>query len=283
MSQPQMHLADVFRTHGSGEATADVRLLLEYGLARRLETERLARIAEGKEFREYPYVTDAGRCPRQVFFALTNVPKTEALTLDSWMTLSLGRKAEELYIELLEAAGVTILTQERVELEAQGEKVVGKLDLLIEVPEEVRALIPGLDPRELWEIKTKNSRALGWVMKRGGPEPDDGYAKQVRSYLHAAAEGKIPPPTHARGRLIYTAVGATKGEPLFHAWFVPYDRLSVETDLEVLAGLMRRARAGDDPGIPQAYAEEKAKTGKPPNFPCNYCEYRGHCFPRNGA
>ncbi len=269
----QSHLRDVVNQHGSGDASAPVRALLEYGLQRQLETERAARIAEGKELREYPYITDAGRCPRQLFFALTNTDKTEPLTLDSWMTLNLGKKAEELYTQLLEAAGVTILAQERVELAADGEKVVGKLDLLIEVPEEIRALIPGLDPCELWELKCKNSRALGWVIKRGGPAEDDAYIRQVRGYLHGSATGAIPKPTHARGRLIYTAVGATKGEPLFHAWFVPYDRQAALQDLAVLGQAMRNARSGADPGIPEAFKDA-------PTWPCSYCDYRGHCFPR---
>jgi len=271
--RPQQHLSEVVAEHGTGDATGPVRALLKYGMRRKLEAEKQERISQGKEFREYPYVTDAGRCPRQVFFALTNVPRTQELTLDSYMTLRIGNKVEELYIDLLKAAGVTILTQERVELESDGEKVVGKLDLLIEVPEEVRALIPGLDERELWEVKTKNSRSLAWVIKRGGPEPDDGYAKQVRGYLHAAQQDMIPKPTQARGRLIYTAVGATKGEPLFHAWFVPYDGASVEKDLAILGQAMKDARAGNDPGIPKEYADC-------PNFPCNYCDWKRLCFPR---
>jgi hypothetical protein len=192
------------------------------------------------------------------------------------MTLRLGSKAEELYLELLKAAGVTVLSQERIELESDGEKVVGKLDLVIEVPEEVREIVPGLDPREVWELKTKNSRALGWVIKRGGPEKDDAYIKQLRGYLHAAAEGQIPKPTQARGRLVYTAVGATKGEPLFHAWFVPYDGEAVKQDLAVLGRAMKDARANLDPGIPKAYSDC-------PNWPCGYCDWKGKCFPRPKA
>lgn len=272
----QQHLASIVADSGTGDATAPVRALLEYGLQKKLEQERAARAAEGKEFREYPYVTDAGKCPRQVYFALTNTPRTESLTLDSWMTLNLGSKAEELYIALLEAAGVRILTQERVELESHGEKVVGKLDLLIEVPEEVRALIPGLEPRELWELKTKNSRALGWVIKRGGPEAEDAHRKQTRLYLNAAEKDLIPRPTLARGRLIYTAVGATKGEPLFHAWFVDYDRESAEKDLRDLAALQKLAKEKMDPGIPAAYRKE------PPTFPCGYCDWKRICFPKMG-
>jgi hypothetical protein len=266
----QPHLKSVVSEHGSGDATDAVRKLLEYGLVRQREKERQQRIDEGKSIREYPYITDAGKCPRQVYFALTNTPETEELTLDSWMTLNLGNKAEELYIQLLEAAGVTILSQERVELEALGEKVVGKLDLLIEVPAEVRALIPGLDERELWEIKTKNSRALGWVIKKGGPEPGDSYVHQVNNYLHAANLNKIPRPTQARGRLIYTAVGATKGEPLFHAWFVPYDEAKATTDVTSLGLAMIAARQGSDPGIPPEYASD-------PAWPCLYCRWRSLC------
>jgi hypothetical protein len=273
--QPQQHLSGIVRDHGTGDATAPVRALLEFGLARQLEKEVEARRAEGKELREYPYVSDAGKCPRQLFFALTNVPKTEKLTLDSWMTLNIGKKAEELYIQLLEAAGVKILAQERVELEADGEKVVGKLDLLIEVPEEVRALIPGLDERELWELKTKNSRAMSWLIKRGGPQEDDGYLKQVNSYLEGAARGLYPKPTSARGRLIYTAVGATKGEPLFHAWFVPYEKDKAQDELLILSASMRNARAGLDPGIPEAYKSD-------PVWPCLYCDWHRICHPLGG-
>lgn len=270
VSRPQDHLSHVVAESGTGDATADVRALLEYGLAKKLEQDRLLRVAEGKEFREYPYVSEAGRCRRQLYFALTNTPRTEKMTLDSYMTLSLGNKAEELYAELLLAAGVKILAQERVELEGDGEKVVGKLDLLIEVPAEVRNLIPGLDEREIWELKTKNSRALGWMLKRGGPEAEDGHIKQLRAYLHAGATGVVPEPTKARGRLVYTAVGATKGEPLFHAWFVPYSEVLAKMDLAILGQAMKRARDGSDPGIPPEYESN-------PTWPCNYCDWRRLC------
>jgi hypothetical protein len=269
MTTPQEHLSTVVASSGTGDATSTVRALLELGLKKKLEQEKASRAAEGKDLREYPYVSEAGKCPRQLFFALTNVPRTETLTLDSWMNMRLGSKAEECYIELLEAAGVKVLTQERVELESDGEKVVGKLDLLIEVPEEVREIVPGLDPREVWEIKSKNSRALGWMLKKGGPDKDDGYVKQIRTYLHAKG---IPQPTHARGKLVYTATGATKGEPLFHAWFVEYDAAEVEKDLAVLGQAMKGARAGTDPGIPKEYADQ-------PTWPCRYCDWRGRCFP----
>jgi hypothetical protein len=266
---PQEHLSTVVASSGTGDATAPVRALLEYGLRKKLAAE-----VDTRE--PGVHVSQAGKCPRQVFFSLTGVPKTEALTLDSYMTLRLGNKAEELYLDLLTAAGVTILTQQRVELEHDGETIHGTLDLLIEVPEEVRALIPGLDPRELWEIKTKNSRALGWILKRGGPDAEDGYVKQLRGYLHAADSGQIPKPTHARGRLVYTAVGATKGEPLFHAWFVPYDLDEAKKDLVFLSQAMKGARAGSDPGIPEAYKSC-------PNWPCGYCDHKRLCFPKNGA
>jgi len=270
--KPQQHLSGIVRESGTGEATEPVRTLLEYGLARKLEQEKAQRAAEGKEFREYPYVTDAGKCPRQLYFALTNTPKTEHLTLDSWMTLRIGQLAELAYVELLEAAGVKILSQERVELEVDGEKVVGKLDLLLEVPAEVRALIPGLDERELWELKTKNSRALGWLLKKGGPEKDDGYTKQVNLYLEAGKSGKIPAPTLARGRLVYTAVGSTKGEPLFSAYYVNHDEAAADNDLKILGQAMKDARNGVDPGVPEAYL-------KNPVWPCAYCDWKKLCHP----
>lgn len=261
----QTHLSTIVANHGTGDATAPVRALLEYGMRKKLEAETHDR-APGV------HVSDAGRCPRQVFFSLTGVPRTETLTLDSYMTLRLGNKAEELYLDLLEHAGVKILTQQRMELECDGETVHGTLDLVIEVPEEVRALIPGLDEREIWELKTKNSRALGWLLKKGGPDEGDGYVKQLRGYLHGAATGKVPKPTHARGRLVYTAVGATKGEPLFHAWFVDYDPEAVQKDLGLLSKAMKGARDGQDPGIPEAFKSC-------PNFPCNYCDWKRQCFP----
>jgi hypothetical protein len=221
------------------------------------------------------HVSMAGRCPRQVFFSLTGVPKTEPMTLDSYMTLRTGNKVEELYIELLLAAGVTILSQQRVRLERDGETIHGTLDLVIEIPDEVRAEIPGLDFREVWELKSKNSRAMSWLLKKGGPEPDDGYVKQLQGYNHAAEMKLVPAPTHARGRLIYTAVGATKGEPLLSAYFVEYDRDSALVDLGKLAALGKAAREGRDPGIPESY--------DPFKFPCSYCEYKRRCFPKRGA
>ena len=266
--RPQEHLSEVVGEFGSGDATGPVRALLEYGMRRKLASETSDR-------EPGVHVSDAGRCPRQVFFNLTGVPKTEELTLDSYMTLRLGNKAEELYLDLLKAAGVTVLTQQRIALEHDGEKIHGTLDLLIEVPEEVRKLIPGLDEREVWELKTKNSRAMSWLLKRGGPEPDDGYVKQLRGYLHGAMTGQVQKPTKARGRLVYTAVGATKGEPLFHAWFVDYDAASTLEDLNRLSDSMKGAREGIDPGIPEGFERTK--------FPCSYCDWCSKCWPKEAA
>lgn len=265
MGAPQRHLSEIVGEHGTGDATGPVRALLEYGMRRKLES-------EVNDREPGVHVSDAGRCPRQVFFSLTGVPKTEELTLDSWMTLNLGKKAEELYLELLEAAGVKVLIQQRIALEHDGETIHGTLDMVIEVPEEVRKLIPGLDPVEVWELKTKNSRAMSWLLKRGGPETDDGYVKQLRGYLEGAQRGQVPKPTKARGRLVYTAVGATKGEPLFHAWFVDYDEAETLKDLKRLSDSMKGAREGIDPGIPEGFERTK--------FPCSYCDYCSKCWPR---
>ncbi len=262
MTMPQEHLATTVAEHGTGDASGPVRALLELGMRNKLR--------EPDTREPGLHVSDAGKCPRQLFFRLTGVSKTEPMTLDSWMTLNLGKKAEELYLELLEAAGVRIIAQQTMTLEKDGEKVTGTLDLLLEIPEAVREIVPGLDPREVWELKTKNSRALGWVIKRGGPDGDDGYVKQLNGYLH----GSTVKPTHARGRLVYTAVGATRGEPLFHAWFVDYDVEKVEADLARLAKIGKDAKAGIDPGIPEAFA-------KCPNWPCGYCDWKRLCFPRS--
>lgn len=275
----QPHLKSVVAEFGEGDATTPLRRVLELGLSKQLELEALERAKEGRTH-DHPWISDAGKCPRATYLALSGVPKTEALSLDSWMTLTMGRLAETLYIQLLEMAGVKIVSQQRVELERDGHTISGRIDLLVEIPDDLREQIPGLDERELWEIKTKNSRAMGWTIKRGGPAKDDNYVRQVNGYLHAAAEGKIPKPTYARARLVYTAVGATKGEPLLHAWFVEYDRDQAERDIASLASLAQMAKSGVDPGIPEAYAEEHRKTGKPPLFPCGYCDYRGHCFTR---
>lgn len=271
VARPQQHLANIFAAVGSGDATADVRALLEIGLREMLEREHAERVAEGKATREYPYVSEAGKCPRQLYFALTNTPKTEALTLDSWMTLRLGKLAESAYVELLEAAGVKILQQERVVFEVEGEEIHGKLDLLLEIPENLREAIPGLGATELWELKVKNSRALGWMLKRGGPEADDNYVRQARLYAHGGELGLYP--RAERVRLVYAASGATKGEPLFHSWYIEPNEKAAADDLRILADAMKVARAGADPGIPVAYL-------KCPLWPCGYCDYKRLCHPK---
>lgn len=262
MTRPQTHLKEIQAAFGSGGATDSVRALLQLGMERKLASE--PDDWNGKVL----HISDAGKCPRQVYFRLTGAPRAP-MTLDSWMTLNLGKKAEELYTELLLSAGVRILSQQTISLERDGETITGTLDMLLEIPESVREIVPGLDPVEVWELKTKNSRAMGLMLKQGGPQADDGYRKQVRGYLQGAAEGKVPAPTHARGRLIYTAVGATKGEPLFHAWYVEADEAEVEADLQKLAEVGKAAREGREPAIPEGFEFSK--------FPCSYCDYRPHC------
>ncbi len=195
-----------------------------------------------------PWVTDAGKCIRQVGLSLRNVPQSDPLTTDSLINFGVGHAVESWLASLLTSHGLEIQREVKVAIEHQGVNVTGRADLLA----------VGADL--LLEIKSTSSRALGYTRKDGGK---DDHKAQINLYLRHYAK--------PNGVLLYVAKDAIKGENPLFAVDVPYNAREADADLDSLAELARTAQAGlPPPAIPDGLTKSK--------FPCSYCSYKTYCW-----
>lgn len=260
MARPQTHLKAVTDHYGKSNASDAIYALLEKGLfaeESRKQAERLT--SRGSLLKMNPSVSDAGKCPRQVGFSLLNIEPSNPLTVDSLANFLMGHVAEEALAKLLTAQGATFLQEERVRIPVADTFVSGRSDFS---SEGLRIIVGGA----LLELKTTNSRSMGWLLKKGLQGNAD-HRRQLNLYLHATQTTDTP---SNNGVLLYWIKDPTKGEPVWHAWDVPYDKAQAEADLRSLAALDTLAKAGKLAPIPAEYL-------KNPNFPCGYCSWQKTC------
>lgn len=251
--RPQTHLAEIVRFNDSGDATAELREVLRAGLFALNEQKKAARIAErGTADKLNPHVSDAGRCPRQTVYSLMNVPESDPLTEDSLMNFLVGHAVEEAWAQILTAAGAEYVREERVSIRAGETVITGRKDF-----DGIRLLWLG----SIVELKSINSRSMGWMLKRGEKGKPD-HRRQLGLYLHAGG--------HDAGYLVYLIKDATRGEPILYAWRVDRNDDLAQDDVTSLALCHADAKRGFLPAIPEDY--------KKTAYPCTYCNYRGHCW-----
>ena len=239
--------------HGSGDATAELRDILTRGLIALDEQKKAARIAEkGTDKKLNPYVSDAGKCIRQTTYSLMNVEPSEPMTPDSLMNFLVGHAVEEAWAQILIAQGAEHVREERVSIKAGSTVVTGRKDF-----SGVLLAWGG----SIVELKSTNSRAMGWMLKKGEKGKAD-HRRQLNLYLHA--EGL------ERGYLVYCVKDATKGEPIIHAFLVEYDKGEANNDLLALGLADTMAKKGALPKIPEGFTQN--------SFPCTYCSYRTTCW-----
>lgn len=259
--RPRQHLADVVRRLGGdggngGDYTAAVNALLSVALRRRREVHE----------KKNPYVTDAGKCPRQVFFSLAGEPESNPFTDDSLANFEVGHAIEQWWADIIAAVGGQMIRNVRIEIPADGTVVSGKPDftpiLLEDAPEFTDTLI---------ELKSTSSRAMAMMLKNGERGKDD-HRRQLNLYLHGS-QIKLPQFKRAydTGLLLYIVKDCIKGEPIAHAWSVAYDREQAEADVTGLAAIHAEVKRGaTPPQIPSGYAFGK--------YPCSYCQYQLRCW-----
>jgi CRISPR/Cas system-associated exonuclease Cas4 (RecB family) len=253
MARPQQHLAQVVRSHGSGNATAELRAILRNGLQAMEAEKQAARIElKGTAAKTNPYISDAGRCIRQVTFSLMNIEPSEPYTEDALMNFLVGHAVEEAWAQVLIGAGATFVREERVEIPIDGTKVTGRKDF-----DGIRLLWQS----SIVELKSTNSRSMAWTLKRGDQGKPD-HRRQLNLYLHASRMEV--------GYLVYLVKDATKGEPILHAWAVDYDEEQALADLEAMAMANALAQIQRPPAIPEGMKQSA--------YPCSYCSYRTHCW-----
>lgn len=247
-----MHLKEVLAEHPGAPRAEQIRAILEAALIeseRRNKEQRAA--TRGDNLKRNPSVSDAGKCPRAVYYSLRNVPPTNPPEADSLMGFGLGHAAEDWLAGLLENLGASIQREVPVEIEHDGEKFTGRIDMIVD--------IPGVG---MLELKTTSSRAMSWMLKRGEAGRAE-HRSQLNLYLHATGT--------PAGFLVYLVKDSTKGEPFAFPFEVAYDPAKALEDLTRLSGWAKEAREGHDPGIPTGY--------KGKSFPCNYCSWWNACWP----
>lgn len=254
------HLAEVESKEGTGDGSGAIRNLVEVGLKNANDASQKARAeAKGTDEKTYPYVTDAGKCSRQVWFSLQNVDKSETLTTDSLVNFGVGHAVEEWLAVVLEAQGAEIVREYSIKHLHKGTIVSGRVDFIVTLP----------DFNCLIELKTISSRAMGFMLRQKKPGRDE-HRKQLNLYEHFSQLSMINGRMYDVGYLVYVVKDATKAEPTVHAFKVKYDRDMAIADLDNLAEIASMAKKNIDPGIPLGYKKSA--------YPCTYCDWKTFCW-----
>lgn len=232
------------------------------GTATGLLAEVLVLENASKPDRKELHVSDLGRCPRQVSYRLLGVKESDPTTVDSLVNFAVGTGVEDRIIDLLEKHKAVTKVHRQVDFEIyhNNHTIYGHADLLLE--------LEGFD--ELYEIKTINSRAMGWMLKRGENGKVD-HRKQNAGYLYASHFPNSPVKPKKVGKILYIVKDATKGEPpMWEATVDLADELDgITEDMNVLAQVERDAENGTLQPIPDGN-----KFGE---YPCNYCAWQHTC------
>jgi hypothetical protein len=285
------HLGDVVRRNGPAAGSRFITTLLETGLEMERLKEQEERAAAGKTVN--PYFTMVEKCVRQSYFTLTEEPVSNPLDVNSLTNFKVGHAIEEAFSSIISwASGGPPAREIPLEFDVEGVRVSGRLDFVI----------PLLGERILIELKATNRFAIGAMLKHGEQGRFE-HRSQINLYLHAshtdswpcsACEGRGHHKLYEEGRfysdlpcsecdakgrrpepfdlayLVYIIQGATKGEPVCHAFPIQYSKQKAESDLLFLSQLQKMADEGADPGVPQGYTKSK--------YPCSYCSYKDRCW-----
>lgn len=276
------HLAQVEAEHGTGALSPGFRALMQMGQDVLNEQHDQERIEEkGSLIPSNTYMSEADNCPRQTAYKLTGAPETNPSTVDSLANMALGNKVEELVEERLRAAGCEVEREIPVEIDFRGFRVSGRVDALVELPDELAA-VTRLPKKAPWELKMTNIFTYKFMVENREPGKP-GHRKQANLYLAASQRGQLDR-AYDLAVLCYVIAGATRGTPMFHAFPVAYDEGMAHADLANLTMIHKMAEASDIPNIPIDYIQQRNKTGRLPNYPCaNYCAFRDHCWGQQRA
>lgn len=206
------------------------------------------------------YISDAGKCEKQVWYSINDWPVTNPPGVDSLMNFALGHAAEEMFSSQLERFGVKLLREVRVEIPWRHVTITGRIDFLL-VAENFIA-----------ELKSTSQRQMFAISKKGGrPE----HASQLLLYLLAGKLGLlrahgIPPEMCEEGVLAYLVKDATRGKRNRWMFDVPFDWNEAEGIMDSLVEMTDLAQLPQPPQTPSGFQEDK--------FPCSYCAFQAGCW-----
>lgn len=185
------------------------------------------------------YITDAGKCPRQVFFKFKNAPRRE-MEAHILRLFDHGDSIHKLIMKPLLAARDVHVVASEVNIAPQ-ELISGRADAIISDGKQLYVL----------DIKSMNSAIFKNLIQ---PKPEN--VEQLQLYLHYF---KIP-----RGILLYV----DKDKLELKEFLVSYNQVQAETLLNQLANLKKQIDSNTIPSRLQDYPE---------NWQCSYCQFREVC------
>jgi len=191
------------------------------------------------------YITDAGRCPRAIFFKFKNVPREE-MAAKVLRMFDHGDHIHQLIMKpLLSIREIHVVAAE-VNIPPQ-ELISGRADAIISCGKELYVL----------DIKSMNS-----MIFRNLAQPKEENVDQIQLYLHYF---KIP-----KGMLLYV----NKDTQELKEFMVNYDR---KRALSLLDGLEALKKQIDSNVVPARISNY------PDDWQCQYCQFREVCVMANGG
>jgi len=183
------------------------------------------------------YITDAGKCPRAIFFKFKNVPR-EKMAPEVLRMLDHGDYIQMQIISSLFSLGMVRASEVRIPPQ---ELISGRADAIITLGNELFVV----------DFKSMNS-----MIFKGLSQPKEDNVNQIQLYLHFF---KIP-----KGILLYI----NKNTLELKEFLVEYDSTRVKKLLSDLSGLKTKIDSNIvPPRIP----------GYPADWQCQYCQFKEIC------
>jgi len=185
------------------------------------------------------YITDAGKCPRAIFFKFKNAPR-EAIDANVLRMFDHGDYIHQLIMKPLIGIREIHVVASEVNIPPQ-ELVSGRADAIISDGKDLYVL----------DIKSMNSMVF-----RNLSAPKEENVNQLQLYLHFF---KVP-----KGILLYV----NKDTQILKEFLVSYDQKRSQSLLNELAELKEKI---DSDIIPKKIPDY------PKNWQCQYCQFREIC------
>ncbi len=185
------------------------------------------------------YISDAGKCPRSIFFKFKNAPRKE-MEANILRLFDHGNHIHELIMNsLLSTKDIHVIASE-VNIPPQ-ELISGRADAVIS------------DGKELYVLDIKSINSTGFRYLSQAKEEN---INQIQLYLHYF---KIP-----KGILLYV----NKDNQQLKEFMVHYNQAQARSLLEELANLKKQVDSNIIPSRIPNY---------PNNWQCQYCQFREIC------
>lgn len=183
------------------------------------------------------YITDAGKCPRAIFFKFKGAPREKIEP----RILRLFDRGDYIQMQVLNSLfSLGVVRSSEVRIPPQ-ELVSGRADAIVTLNNELYVV----------DFKSMNS-----MIFRGLTQPKEDNVNQIQLYLHFF---KIP-----RGILLYVCKDTLE----IKEFLVEYNSGRVQKLLKGLSGLKAQINAN---AVPQRLVEY------PENWQCRYCQFKEIC------